>query len=207
MRVQETAVQTDRVLTVPNLLSLFRLLTIPLFCWLALVPRADPAAALVLTLGGLTDYVDGALARRWKQISRLGQLLDPIADRLNTLAVLLVFLVRDIVPWWFVALLVLRDLVLAAYLARLRQRGITGLPVNFLGKAATFSLLVSFPLLLLGTGDSLAALAARAIGWAFAGWGAGLYLYSATRYVSVAHDILAPSEPSPGATGTVAGRA
>lgn len=186
--------QTDRILTLPNALSMLRLLTIPIFVWLVLVPQHDLAAAVVLGLGGLTDYVDGALARRWHQISRLGQLLDPIADRLSTAAVLVVFLVRGITPWWFVALLVLRDVTLSGYLTRLRRVGITGLPVNFIGKAATFNLLVGFPLLLIGTGSSGAELAARAVGWAFLGWGAGLYLYSGVLYLRQARAILAGAE-------------
>lgn len=192
MRVQQTEVQTDRVLTVPNLLSGIRLLTIPLFVWLALVPQDDGAAALVLALGGITDFLDGMLARRWNQISRLGQLLDPIADRLSTLAVLIVFLVRGVVPWWFVVVLIGRDMVLAVHLGRLKRRGVTGLPVNFVGKAATFNLMMSFPLLLWGaTAVAGPALAARALGWALAIWGAGLYLYSAGLYIRQSREVLA----------------
>jgi cardiolipin synthase (CMP-forming) len=141
MRVQEPVVRTDLVWTLPNVLSGIRLLTIPLFAWLALVPQQDALAALVLALGGATDFFDGMLARRWNQVTRLGQLLDPIADRLSTVTVLVVFLIRGVVPLWFVALLVLRDVVLAVEMGRLKSRGITGLPVNFIGKAATFNLM------------------------------------------------------------------
>ena len=191
MQVQQTQVQTDRVLTVPNILSAVRLLTIPVFLWLALVARADGLAALVLALGGITDYLDGMLARRWNQISRVGQLLDPIADRLSTLAVLLVFLVRGVVPWWFVVLLVGRDAVLAVRMAGLKRHGITGLPVNFVGKTATFNLMMSFPLLMWGV-SALAGPAnvARIVGWALALWGAGLYLYSGWLYLRQAHDVV-----------------
>ncbi len=192
MRVQETRVQTDRVVTLPNALSLLRLLLIPVFLWLALVPEADGPAALVLAVGGVTDYLDGMLARRWNQISRVGQLLDPIADRLSTLAVLVVFLLRGVVPWWFVVLLVGRDVLLAVQMARLRSRGVTGLPVNFVGKAATFNLLLSFPLLLWGVSAVAGpAMAARVLGWALAIWGAGLYLYSALLYVRQSREVLA----------------
>lgn len=192
MRVQQTQVQTDRVFTVPNALSVLRLLTIPVFVWLAMGPRADGAAALVMALGGITDFLDGFLARRWNQISRVGQLLDPIADRLSTLAVLIVFLARGVVPWWFVVLLVGRDVVLAVQLAGLRRRGITGLPVNFVGKAATFNLLLSFPLLLWGVSAVAGpAMAARVLGWALAIWGAGLYLYSAGLYVRQSRQVRA----------------
>jgi cardiolipin synthase len=192
MQVQQTQVQTDRVLTVPNLLSVVRLVSIPVFMWLALVRQADGAAALVLVVGGLTDYFDGMLARRWNQISRVGQLLDPIADRLATLAVLVVFLVRDVVPWWFVALLLGRDLVLAVQMAVLKRHGITGLPVHFVGKTATFHLMASFPLLMWGvSATSGPAELARIVGWALALWGAGLYLYAGWLYLRQARDVLA----------------
>jgi cardiolipin synthase len=191
MQVQQTQVQTDRVWTVPNILSGIRLLTIPVFVWLALVPQQDAWAALVLALGGITDYLDGMLARRWNQISRVGQLLDPIADRLSTVAVLVVFLIRGVVPWWFVVLLVARDLILAVQMAGLRRQGVTGLPVNFVGKAATFNLLGSFPLLMWGvSAESGPGRAAWIIGWALALWGAGLYLYSGWLYLRQARDVM-----------------
>ncbi len=200
MRVQEPAVRTDLVWTVPNVLSGIRLLTIPLFAWLALVAEQDAAAALVLALGGITDFFDGMLARRWNQVTRLGQLLDPIADRLSTVTVLVVFLVRDVVPLWFVALLVLRDAVLAVEMGRLKGRGITGLPVNFIGKAATFNLMLSFPLLLWGA-DAASGVEqlARVAGWAFALWGTGLYLYSGLLYVRQTRAVLAELPAAAGA--------
>jgi cardiolipin synthase len=190
MRVLEPQV-SDRVWTVPNLLSVIRLVTIPIFAWLALVPEQDALAALVLALGSITDYFDGMLARRWDQVTRLGQLLDPIADRLSTVTVLVVFLVRGIVPLWFVALLVLRDVVLTVQMAQLKGRGVTGLPVNWVGKAATFNLMLSFPLLLWGAGaTSGLELLVRSVGWAFALWGAGLYLYSGLLYLRQARDVM-----------------
>jgi len=190
MRVLEPQV-SDRVWTVPNLLSVIRLITIPIFAWLALVPEQDALAALVLALGSITDYFDGMLARRWDQVTRLGQLLDPIADRLSTVTVLVVFLVRGIVPLWFVALLVLRDVVLTVQMAQLKGRGVTGLPVNWVGKAATFNLMLSFPLLLWGAGaTSGLELLVRSVGWAFALWGAGLYLYSGLLYLRQARDVM-----------------
>lgn len=191
MRTEQAQVRA-LVWTVPNLLSVLRLLTIPLFVWLVLGPQEDGLAALVLFLGGATDFFDGMLARRWDQVSRIGQLLDPIADRLSTLAVLIVFLVRGIVPWWFVALLVGRDVILSIQMARLKSHGVTGLPVNFVGKAATFNLMLSFPLLIWGAApDSGIEDVARVLGWALALWGAGLYLYSALLYLRQARSVLA----------------
>ncbi|MDP3971440.1 MAG: CDP-alcohol phosphatidyltransferase family protein [Candidatus Nanopelagicales bacterium] len=190
MEVQETAVQSDRVLTIPNALSFLRLLGVPVFLWLVLVPRADGWAVVVLVIAGITDYLDGKLARRWQQITRLGQLLDPIADRLYILATLVGLLLRGIIPWWLVALIVGRDLVLAVYMAILKRHGIMGLPVHFIGKAATFNLLYAFPLILLGDAQTTFGLVARVLGWAFAVWGTGLYLWAGVLYIEQANRIL-----------------
>jgi cardiolipin synthase (CMP-forming) len=191
---------SDRIATVPNAISGFRLLTIPVFAWLALVPQADGWAALVLMVGGFSDYIDGVLARRWGQVTRLGQALDPIADRLATVTVLVVFLIRDIVPVWFVVLLVARDVVLSVQMGRLRRHGVWGLPVTWVGKAATFNLMASFPLLLWGAGaQSGVELLARVSGAAFALWGAGLYLYSGVLYLRQAREFLAGVPATAGA--------
>ena len=164
MEVQETSVTTDRVFTIPNLLSMARLLGVPIFLWLILVPQADGLAVALLVVSGITDYLDGYLARRLNQISRLGQLLDPIADRLYILAILVGLRVRDIIPWWLVALLIGRDVVMAVVLVLLKRVGIVGLPVHFVGKAATFCLLYAFPLILLGAGDGSLELVSRIFG-------------------------------------------
>ncbi len=199
MDVQETEVQTDRILTIPNVLSFLRLLGVPVFLWLVLVPQADGWALVLLMVSGITDYLDGAIARATGQISRLGQLLDPLADRLYIAATLLGLALRGIIPWWLVVLLLSRDLVLALVLARLKRRGITGLPVHFLGKAATFNLLYAFPLLLLGagatgTGVTLADVA-RVVGWAFAIWGTALYWWAGLLYLEQARRILRAPAP------------
>ncbi len=193
MEVQQTGVQTDRVVTVPNVLSALRLLGVPLFLWLILVPQADALAVVLLAVAGFTDWLDGYLARRWHQISRVGQLLDPVADRLYILATLIGLLIRGIIPLWFVLLLVSRDLILAVVLVVLKGRGVTGLPVHFLGKAATFCLLYAFPLLLLGDGSGSLAETARVFGWAFAVWGTALYWWAAVLYLGQARRIMAAS--------------
>jgi len=191
VEVQSTEVQTDRVVTVPNILSALRLLGVPLFLWLILVPEADWLAILVLAIAGFTDWLDGYLARKWHQISRVGQLLDPVADRLYILATLIGLLLRGIVPLWFVLLLVSRDLIMSVVLAVLKRRGVTGLPVHFVGKAATFCLLYAFPLLLLGDGAGWLADAAKVVGWAFAVWGTALYWWAAVLYIGQARRIMA----------------
>ncbi|MFI7589268.1 CDP-alcohol phosphatidyltransferase family protein [Spongisporangium articulatum] len=172
----------DRLLTIPNVLSLLRLVLVPVFAVL-IVTEHDWLALVVLMVSGWTDYFDGWLARRWGQITRFGALLDPLADRLYIFVTLLGLAYREIVPWWLVGLLVLRDAVLTGSLLVLRRAGHEPLPVNLIGKAATFNLLYAFPLLLLGHVDGLVGDVSKPIGWAFAWWGAGLYVWSAVIYL------------------------
>jgi cardiolipin synthase len=174
---------TDRVWTVPNVLSLLRLAGVPLMMWLILGPHHDLLAVAVLAVAGFTDWLDGFLARRWHQTSRIGQMLDPVADRLYILAVVVSLAIRDIIPWWVVAVLVARDLLITALVPVLRTRGFSSLPVHFLGKAATFNLLYAFPLILLGADDGLGWAAAGVLGWAFAVWGVALYWWAGLLYL------------------------
>lgn len=186
---------TSKIVTVPNLLSLLRLLGVPLFLWLVLSPMIDgsnwDALALgVLVLAGLTDYLDGKLARRFNQVSRVGQLLDPAADRLYILCTLLGLSLREIIPVWLAVFIVARDVLLVLGLPVLRRHGFGPLPVHFLGKAATFNLLYSFPLLLLGDWTGQIARLAKIFGWAFAGWGTALYWWAGVLYVLQARQII-----------------
>ncbi len=171
-----------RVWTLPNLLSMVRLAGVPLFLWLVLGPEADLLALGVLMLSGITDFLDGYLARRLGQTSALGEILDPVADRLYILAVVVGLALRDIIPWWAALSLPLRDLLLWGLVPLLRTRGYSALPVHFLGKAATFNLLYAFPLLLLGDGEGTVATLAEVFGWAFALWGIGLYWWAGILY-------------------------
>lgn len=185
----------DRIVTVPNLLSALRLLSIPVFLWLVLGPRHDLIAIGVLVLSGVSDYLDGLLARRLGQSSRLGRVLDPIADRLYILAVVLGLALRDVVPWWVAVLLPLRDLMLWGLVPLLRTRGYTSLPVHLLGKAATFSLLYAFPLLFLGQGDGPGPTLARVFGWSFALWGIALYWLAGLLYAGQVRRLLRTTPP------------
>jgi cardiolipin synthase len=174
----------NRLLTVPNVLSLLRLAGIPLLLWLLLGPHDDLLAVLVLALSGLTDWLDGRLARLLDQSSRLGALLDPAVDRLYTLSTLLAFGVREILPWWVVAVLIGRDLVLVLALPVLRYHGYGPLPVHYVGKAATLCLLYAFPLLLLAHDvHGWVGAVAQAFAVAFTGWGSALYLWSGVLYL------------------------
>ncbi len=185
-------VASDRqVLTLPNVISIVRLAGVPLFLWLILVPEADGWALLVLMLSGISDYLDGYLARRLHQTSKLGAVLDPVADRLYILSTVVGLAVRDIIPWWLAILLPARDLFLWGLVPFLRTRGYSALPVHFLGKAATANLLYAFPLLLLGDGPGVLALLAKVFGWAFAIWGTGLYWWAGLLYAWQVRKLLA----------------
>jgi cardiolipin synthase len=164
------------------------------FLWLVLVPEADGWALGLLMLSGLTDYLDGYLARKLNQASALGEILDPVADRLYILAVVLGLALREIIPWWVAVILPLRDLLLWGLVPFLRTRGYSALPVHFLGKAATFNLLYAFPLLLLGDGTGVVASLAEVFGWAFAIWGIGLYWWAGVLYAWQVRRLLAETE-------------
>jgi cardiolipin synthase len=126
---------------------------------------------------------DGKIARIFNQTSRLGAMLDPAADRLYTLATVVAFVVREIVPWWVAALLVMRDVIVAVCIWVLRRNGFAPPEVTYIGKAATFNLLYAMPLMLLAQGGSTAATIARPISYAFAIWGGALFLWSGVLYL------------------------
>ncbi len=159
---------------------------VPVFFWLIVGSHRDGLALAVLIVSSFTDWLDGYLARRLNQHSRLGELLDPAADRLYTLAALIALLVRDLIPLWFVVLLLSRDVVMIVVLARLKKHGITGIPVNFVGKAATMNLLYALPLLLMSTFSGSVGMFAHHFGWAFLIWGVCMYWYSAVIYIGQA---------------------
>lgn len=172
---------SDRVITLPNALSMLRLLGVPVFLW-AILSHRDGLALIVLAGSGITDYLDGAIARRFGLISRVGQLLDPIADRLYIVSTLLGLAWREIIPWWLVAVLFAREAFMLVVALIAKHHGWMGLPVHFIGKAATFNLLYAFPLLLLADGAGTVAQIARPIGWGFAWWGTGLYWVAGILY-------------------------
>jgi cardiolipin synthase len=182
-------VAAHRVVTVPNALSVLRLLGVPVFLWLLLGPHADVAALVVLALSGISDWADGVLARRLNQESTLGALLDPAVDRLYILATLVGLTLRHIIPWWLAAVIVGRDLLLALTLPILRRHGYGPPPVHYLGKAATFCLLYAFPLLLLAAHHGTVADVARPIAWAFTIWGTALYLWAGALYLVQAQQL------------------
>jgi cardiolipin synthase len=182
---------TTRVWTLPNVLSFLRLLGVPVFLWLLLAGGNDILAVVVLAAGGATDWLDGYLARKCNQRSRVGLVLDPAADRLYILATLIGFVLRDIMPWWLAVILVSRDVLLFTTMwPALRRRGFVSLPVHFLGKAATFVLLYGLPLVLLGAGGEPWQVWARVLGWALVIWGTLLYWSAGAFYLRQGFDVI-----------------
>lgn len=191
-----------QALNAPNLLSILRLALVPVFLWLLLGPEEDGWALAILMFGGFTDWLDGKLARWLDQMSRLGQLLDPAADRLYIIATLVAFLVRDIVPWWVVALLIGREVVCALCVLVLRHNRFAPPEVTYVGKAATFNLMYAFPLLLLMQGGSEFAEVVRPFAYAFTAWGGALYLWSGALYVlQTARAVTGAADPRPDVAG------
>ena len=169
-------------INVPNALSILRLIGIPFFIFFALGREQDAIAISILAVAGITDYLDGKLARAWNQTSALGALLDPVADRIYILATLLVLYQREAISMWVILILLIRDAILALTTLVLKFRNLKLMEVTYLGKAATFNLLYAFPLLLLATHASLAGEIAFAVGWGFAVWGTVLYIFTGVTY-------------------------
>ena len=184
----------DRILTWPNALSAARLAGVPVFLWLVLGPRSatgDIIAAAMLGLAGISDWLDGKLARMLNQTSRLGQLLDPAADRLYIGATIVALAVRGIIPWWLFVAIVGREVCMVLALVVLRRRTDYGaLQVSFVGKAATLCLMYGFPLLFLGAHGGITSEVIRTIAWAFTVWGVALYWWAALLYLSEIRDLV-----------------
>jgi cardiolipin synthase (CMP-forming) len=184
----------QRVMTIPNVISFARLAGVPVFLWLVLGVRTQAGdwwALGLLAAAGLSDWLDGKIARAMHQQSRIGELLDPAADRLYIVCTVVALAIRAIIGWWLVAVLAVRELMLGVVLLALRRRGFPPLRVSFVGKAATLSLLYAFPLLFLGSHQTSYAVVARVFGWAFALWGTALYWWAAALYVTQARRLLA----------------
>lgn len=172
--------------TIPNMISGLRILGVPLFLYLILGPQADGWALAVLLISGGTDWLDGKLARWLDQMSRFGALLDPIADRLYMIAIPLAFAARGIIPWWLVAILLVREALLGLTLPVYKSRGLGPPEVHYLGKAATFTLMIALPVMLAGFGESAVSVALHPWGWALMIWGVVLYVWTGILYLAQA---------------------
>jgi cardiolipin synthase (CMP-forming) len=186
-----------RIMTIPNLISFARLIGVPVFLYLLLGPHYDVAAVVVLAVGGTTDWVDGYLARRLNQVSRLGELMDPLADRLYILATLIALTVREVVPWQFTVALLARDAMMIICLLVLRRAGYGPPAVHYIGKTATFIVLFAFPTLLLARVIGGEPGFWHAVGWALAWWGIVLYWIAGLFYVIQAYAAVRASRRAP----------
>ena len=181
----ERAAVKPGLFALPNVLTYGRIAAVPALaaCFLLLpTDRGRWLSLAIFVVACITDWLDGYLARRLNQYSRFGEILDPVADRLYILAVVIGLWYRDIIPWWIALALPARDIFLWCLVPFLRTRGYSALPVHFLGKAATFSLLYAFPLLFVGDGEGTFARMALVFGWAFAIWGLALYWWAGLLY-------------------------
>jgi len=172
---------SSRIVTIPNVLSLVRLLLIPVFLVLLVTGRFGWALVLI-AVSSITDFVDGYVARHFNQISRLGQLLDPAADRLFILSTLLGLGWVGLLPWWFVATIIARDVLLLGLGVVLANHGYGPLPTHHLGKMGTFAILFAMPVLLLAAAFPETAWVALPLGWAAAIWGVFLYWWAGVAY-------------------------
>jgi cardiolipin synthase len=172
----------DRIWTVPNVISFLRLLTVPVFFWL-LVSGNFGWALGVLVFATTSDFVDGFIARRFNQITRLGMYLDPISDRLFIAASVLALVIRDMIPIALVAAIIARDVLLLAVFLSRRLR-IQDVPrVTFVGKTGTFVLFVAFPVIVLGAVWPDAVVPLESIGWALGGIGGVIYWVAGVGYL------------------------
>ena len=169
------------MVNIPNALTLLRALGVPLFLYLFLVADQPIASFVVITFGGITDYLDGKVARALNQTSSFGAKFDPTVDRIYIGAIIIALASRDYIPWSLVIAIIGRDLILLLLVIYQKFRNIPFLEVTYLGKAATFNLLYAFPFLIL---EDVANIGPWCfiIGWAFAIWGVALYFYTGAQY-------------------------
>lgn len=173
---------SDRILTIPNLLSMLRLLLVPVFLVL-LIQGYDIWALATLAFSGFTDFLDGFLARRLGQVTKLGQQLDPAADRLYILAAMFGLAWRELIPWWLVLTILARDLMLLGIGIALHSRGHRVLPVIKVGKWGTALLFIGLPALMLGEAFPAIAAVMTPVGWVTALVGAALYWWAGIIYL------------------------
>jgi cardiolipin synthase len=184
---------SSAIRTVPNAVTLLRLLLMPVCAWLLATGRFGWGLVLTAVVGS-TDWVDGWLARRYGQVSRVGQLLDPLADRLLIASVAIALVIQGVLPWAAAVLLVARDLFLLAGWPLLKRRGIEPPEVILLGKAATLVLLFALPVLILGATGLAVAGAANVLGLAGLWVGVAMYYLAGAVYVRMVLERLGQRE-------------
>lgn len=176
--------------SLPNMLSVLRLLLVPVFLYLLLSSDHLVWALVVLTFAGFTDWLDGVIARKFNQITKLGQVLDPAADRLYILASIVGLSINGTIPVWLAIVIVSRDVMLLIVYPILATHGYGPLPVHFLGKAGTFCLLYALPLLLMAEVWPGADFIVLPLAWGFTYWGIGLYWWAGFVYVKQVYELV-----------------
>lgn len=185
------AILDDRLLTLPNVITTSRLLLVPLFIWLVATADEPAWAAVLLAVMGATDWVDGQVARRTGQVSELGKILDPAADRLVLMiAVITIVVSTDAVPAWIWVPVMIREPIMFVAVPVLALLGATRIDVTWYGKAGTFALMCSFPWLLYGSSDAPASAVFEVLGLGAGALGVVLSYYAALLYIPMARRAL-----------------
>ena len=194
-----TTVLGSRIWTIPNVISIIRLLCLPLFVWLLFGAEDRHAAAWLLGGLGATDWIDGWIARRFDQVSELGKLLDPVADRLLFLVGVTAIWIDGSVPWWIAFLTLVREGLVSVVALIIGALGARRIDVTWWGKTGTFLLMFAFPLFLVGNSDAGWADVGEVLAWICAVPGLAIHWYSAAGYVPAARDALREGRAARGA--------
>jgi cardiolipin synthase (CMP-forming) len=198
-------VRTDRILTVPNVITGVRLAMLPVFLWLLFGLEDRAKAAALLAVLGITDFLDGYIARRFHQVSDIGKVLDPVADRLLFFVGVGGILVDGSVPAWFAVAVLVREALVAGATLALAALGARRIDVTWFGKAGTFFLMIAFPLFLTAESSVGWADTAETLAWIAGIPGLVLSWYSAALYIPMARAALADrradSSPAAGDAG------
>ena len=187
----------DRVLTVPNVLSVLRLLCVALFAWVLVGRRDDFAAACILAALGATDWVDGQVARRFNQVSTVGKVLDPAADRVLVATAVVAGTVVGAIPVWLCVVVGIREAAVSGAVALLGALGAPRIDVVWAGKAGTLGLMFAFPLFLVGNSTESWHTAAEVLAWLFCGPALVLAWVAAAAYVPAARRAYAQTRLNP----------
>ena len=187
----------DRIVTIPNVISIVRLCCIPVFLWLLFGRDERLAAAWLLGGLGATDWIDGYIARHFDQVSTVGKVLDPTADRLLLAVGVIALMVDGAVPAWVGWLTIVREALVSGAVLLLAALGARRIDVQWVGKAGTFALMFAYPLFLLSHAGTRVDDAARVAAWLCAIPGLALSYYAALTYVPLARGALAEGRAHP----------
>jgi cardiolipin synthase (CMP-forming) len=180
----------DRIFTVPNVITMVRLVCIPVFVWLLFGAHEQTAAAILLAVLGATDWVDGYVARHFGQVTTLGKVLDPAADRVLVGTAVISILVYGAVPLWFGIATIAREVLVSVLVLALASLGAARIDVLWVGKAGTFGLMFAYPAFLLGDGTASWQEPIKVIAWVTGIVGLALAWYAAASYVGPARKAL-----------------